>query len=103
MSIQDALDNAGVQINHRNMPEKSPTKDAFARVIDALRKAEGQAERKVQDLQDELRRAHDENKSLIVQMQKMNADIMKLRFSQRLDECPNLTVNDKQNLLEVVS
>lgn len=98
MTIMEAVAEAGVSINAKNMPDKNPTKDAFSRVIDASRKAETVAGAVIASRDETIA-------SLMLKLQKSEAENMSHRLKNALegDAFEKLNRAEKQQLLEVVA
>lgn len=102
MSLQEALDRAGVTINHENKPDGAPTKGAFSRIIDAVRKAESASEKRVTEANERSLLLTNQVTQLTAELQKCKAQLLQSQMSEKMDRMERLTIEDKSELLDVV-
>lgn len=96
MTIREALAEAGVTINHMNKPNGHPTKDAFARVIAAVRDAESKS---LQE-RDEARRQAADALELVNRLQAENHALKNELQKHRLKETLSEDAYEKLNRVE---
>ncbi len=102
VSIDKHFEARGVRLSDDNsLPPKERTQRSVKRLIAAVRAAEAEFNDELRDSNELCRTAQAQVIELQAALQKCEAELRRYRVSERLENLENLTVSDRQQLLEV--
>ena len=99
--VEKSLKKAGLKIQADALPKEQRTVKCFQRLIAAMRATEAEVQDRLSDSERELNEALQKNLTLHERLRQLEAENLRLRLKERMEQIPALTVADRSNLLEL--
>src|SRR5262245_34986591 len=99
--IENALKREKFKLHADALHKEQRTVKCFQRLIAAMRAAEAEVQDRLGESERQLNEALHENLILHERIRQQDAELLRLRLKDKMEEIPALTVADKTKLLEV--
>lgn len=101
--LQKALDDCGLQLEGDKLPKKQRQQRVFQRVIAAIRAAEAKTIDDLAASEREANEAHKRNLELLERVRELEAQLLRSRLKEGMEQIQGLTMNDRSKLLDLSS
>jgi|SRR5215469_13858263 len=98
--VENALKREKLKLHADALPKEQRTVKCFQRLIAAMRAAEAEVQDRLGDSERQLNEALRENLTLHERIRVQDAELLRLRLKDHMEQIPALTVSDKTKLLE---